>query len=99
MTRHLVLGAALTMIGCSPVPPAGADQPPIHDEGACDASKAQLLVGEPASSEAAAKAQQLTGAGVVRWLQPGQVVTMEYRSDRLNLVLDEANRITAIRCG
>ena len=65
----------------------------------CDATRARSLVGRPASSEVAAQARQLSGARVVRWLQPGQIITMEYSAQRLNLVLDGQNRIEAIRCG
>jgi hypothetical protein len=65
----------------------------------CDASLTQALVGQPETSEAAAQAQRLSGAGIVRWLQPGQIITMEFRADRLNLVLDARSRIESIRCG
>ena len=65
----------------------------------CDAASAQSLVGQSASSKVADQAQRISGAGMVRWLLPGQVITMEFRADRLNLVLDGQNRIQAIRCG
>ena len=42
---------------------------------------------------------RLTGAGILRWMRPGDIVTMEFREDRLNLELDGNNRVTAIRCG
>ena len=85
----LIVGAG----GCAAAPGPGAGM------GSCDAAGAQSLVGRPASSAVAAEAQRLTGAGVVRWLQPDQIITMEFRADRLNLVLDRQNRIEAIRCG
>ena len=85
----LILGAG--RCAAAPGPDAGVS--------GCDAAGAQSLVGRPASSAVAAEAQRLTGAGVVRWLQPGQIITMEFRADRLNLVLDGQNRIEAIRCG
>jgi hypothetical protein len=92
--RKLIALAMLAGIGAC----AGA---PVPDDGAinCDAAKAQSLIGQVASSELAAQAQRLTGASVVRWLLPGQVVTMEYRADRLSIVLDASNRVQAVRCG
>jgi len=90
------LVAAMLILGISG---CAAAPGPDTDMRGCDAARAQSLVGRPASSAVAAEAQRLTGAGFVRWLQPGQIVTMEYRADRLNLVLDGQNRIEAIRCG
>jgi hypothetical protein len=65
----------------------------------CEAGKAQTLVGQAASGELGARALELTGAQAIRWIQPGQMVTMDYRTDRLNIELDARNRVTAIRCG
>ena len=67
--------------------------------GACDAAGTESLVGRPASAELAAEAQQRSGARTVRWLQPGQIVTMEYRAGRLNIHLDARNRVESFACG
>ena len=87
----LVILAATCGCAAAPRPETGA--------AICDAARAQSLVGQSAGTDIAARAQRLSGAGIVRWLQPGQIVTMEFRADRLNLVLDGQNRIEAIRCG
>jgi hypothetical protein len=65
----------------------------------CEAGKAQALVGQSASGELGARASALTGARTIRWVQPGQMVTMDYRTDRLNIELDGRNRVTGIKCG
>jgi hypothetical protein len=99
--NFLLTGIFAMTIGCAPAPPEGEEPPaipPAHS-GTCDASKAQSLVGQAATSELAAEAQRLTGADTVRWLRPGQIVTMEFREGRLNIQIDEANRVIAIRCG
>ena len=89
---------ALSMMssGCATTPPQ-VEAP--DNDGACDASKAQALVGREATRAAGQDALRLTGARTIRWIPKGAAVTMDYRSDRLNLHLDRSNRITAIACG
>jgi hypothetical protein len=93
----------LMLTGCAPAtPPAEGNQMPqeqASEGGRCDAAKAQSLVGQPESAAIAEQARQQSGARTVRWLRPGQIVTMEYRDDRLNLELDSQGKIIAIRCG
>ena len=68
-------------------------------ERACDASKAQSLLGRSESPATEAEAKRLSGAGIVRWIPEGGMVTMDYREDRLNLRLDAAGKIIGIDCG
>lgn len=75
-------------------PPA---QPPTAQ--ACDADAANGAIGETATTEVIERARNAAGAAVARTLAPGQVVTMEFRGDRLNLMVDEANVVTGVRCG
>lgn len=67
--------------------------------GSCNASAASFVVGELGTSVASDQAKEATGAASVRILYPNQPVTQEYVGDRLNLVTDEENRITTVRCG
>lgn len=91
--------AALLTAGCIPQP-HGDPLPPLPPEHAeCNAAPAQELVGRQASPGLAAEAQRLTGARIWRWLRPGQIVTMEYRADRLNLHLDADDKVERIVCG
>ena len=92
-----VLIAILALTGCVPHAPQPAPPPPTQDS--CNAAPAQGLVGREASPALAAEAQRLTGARTWRWLRPGQIVTMEYRADRLNIHLDRQNRVVRITCG
>ena len=93
-----LLLAALALAGCSYGPPPESTPPP-PPEGACNAAPAQGLVGRPASEALAEEAVELSGARVWRWLRPGQIVTMEFRADRLNLRLDARDRVEGISCG
>ena len=91
-----VLLAALALGGCTP-PPQSTPAPP--EDRSCDAAAAQRLVRREGSPQVAEEAQRLAGAKTVRFLHPGQIVTMEYRAGRLNLWLDENNRVMRISCG
>jgi hypothetical protein len=69
------------------------------ESGSCDSDRAQSLIGRPASSGLGAEAQRLTGGRGIRWIQPGQAVTMDYRPDRINIELDAKNRVVRVTCG
>jgi hypothetical protein len=45
------------------------------------------------------EALRLSGAGIVRWIAKGAMVTMDYRPDRLDLRLDGKGRIVKVECG
>ncbi|WP_407353548.1 I78 family peptidase inhibitor [Luteimonas sp. R10] len=82
-------------------PPAAAEpapQAPAATEG-CDADPVQSLVGQQADDALVEQARTGAGAEIARVLKPGQMVTMEYRGDRLNIDVDEAGTVTALRCG
>ena len=96
------MAGAFFLIGasaCATVPPE-EDVPPVEDPRfVCNAEPAQHLVGRTATTELGAEARRLAGAKSLRWIPKDGVVTMDYRPDRLNIHLDESNRITRIRCG
>ena len=97
--RLLLATSALLAGGCVPQP-HGDPVPPVPPENAeCNAVPAQGLVGRQASPDLAAEAQRLAGARIWRWLRPGQMVTMEYRADRLNIRLDARDRVEGVSCG
>ena len=104
MIARTALGAALMVTtGCAPLPPAAAEEEnvPVHGESGarCDGSRAQMLIGRAASAELGAEALRLTGSRSLRWIRPGDIVTMEYREDRLNIHLDARNRVARLQCG
>lgn len=65
----------------------------------CDATPVQGLVGEAAADELVEQARTDAGADSVRVLRPGQAVTLEFNGARLNVEVDEDNRIVSLRCG
>jgi len=84
--------------------PAAPADVPVADEAAgeadgCNAELVQKLVGELYTPELGEQARVTAGARVERALRPGQIVTMEFRSDRLSFTLDEKGRISQVNCG
>lgn len=74
--------------------------PPSSPDGAlCTADQLIRFKGQPATAELGAEIQRASGARIFRWLPKGTVITMEYNADRVNVVLDEANRVESARCG
>jgi hypothetical protein len=98
--RALMLGASL-MSGCATTTAGEPETIPVRGDTGhkCDASSARGLVGKIASQALAAEAMRLTGAGTMRWVPEGGMVTMDYREDRLNIHLDRQNRVARIACG
>ncbi|MDB6048625.1 MAG: hypothetical protein JWR17_1371 [Pseudomonas sp.] len=96
-----LLAAAAVLAGCSnksvPVeaPAAVADVAP----GSCTASAAGFAVGQKASPQLLEQARIKAGAFSVRLLKPDTIVTLEYRSDRLNVNADDSSTVTRINCG
>ena len=104
MTRLLPFASLLTLSlsACAaPVPPSGVRTggplPPQRDP--CTAQAADRYVGQVASPDVVEQARRAAQADVARVLHPGDVVTMEYRTGRLNLEVDERNVIVRLRCG
>ncbi len=91
------------MTACAPVPPAEPVEEPVPVHGQtgyiCDAAKAGGLIGRPASSALGSEALRLSGARTLRWIRPGDAVTMDYREDRLNIHLDGRSQVMRISCG
>jgi len=65
----------------------------------CDAAAAQFAVGKPASAALLEQARTKAGAQTARVLGPDDMVTLEYRSDRLNLNADQSAMIIRVNCG
>lgn len=95
MIRVLPIAALALTGACAPQERPAPNPPGIE----CDANKVQDLVGKPRSAALEAEAKRLSGANVVRWLEPNAIVTMEFRADRLNLHLGTDGKIGSARCG
>ena len=103
-TRALLatLAVAGVLAGCSTGGDAGGTQAPVApagNDGRCEASGADFAVGKQGSPELLEQARKASGSQMARILKPHDVVTLEYRSERLNLNVDEQGRVTRVNCG
>ncbi|CAN7260400.1 I78 family peptidase inhibitor [Acidovorax sp. LjRoot129] len=78
-------------------PPAASTPPPAT--GQCNAQPAQFAVGQNSTSSVMESARARSGAQMARILRPGQMITKEFDAQRLNLEVDSAGKIIAVRCG
>ena len=90
MRFGFVVVALIALTGCRDDP--GVEAETDH----CGASPYQSLIGQDRAA--------ITEAGLIegpelRILPPGAIATMDLRQERMNIDLDDAGRVTAVRCG
>jgi hypothetical protein len=72
---------------------------PGLQDASCNAEGAQRFVGQTADAATVRSAMAASGAKAVRVIKPGMMVTMDFSGDRLNIRVDDADRIVAVNCG
>lgn len=65
----------------------------------CNTAPAREYLGQAATDAIVQNAQQAAGADSVRVLGPNDAATMDYRGDRLNIMVDGQRVITKLTCG
>ena len=65
----------------------------------CDSSPVLSLVGDTLTPDLTDSARQRSHSEIARVIHPGEVMTMEYNPVRLNLVIDEHDKIITLHCG
>lgn len=65
----------------------------------CRARPAEVLVGERYRRGVPTRAKTLSGARVVRVQWPGDMLTADYRPDRVTVRVNYRRLITAVSCG
>ncbi|MBS7661721.1 hypothetical protein I0D00_07140 [Pseudomonas lalucatii] len=98
---HTLAGlAALALLGaCSTTATPGSEPRGAAAHSGCKAEAVPGMLGKPATAERVERAREQTGARSVRVLAPGDAVTLDYDSQRLNIEIDEAELIQRISCG
>ena len=94
-----VLALVLAACAAPPSPEFSQAPPPPAAAGSCNAEAAQFAVGQAYGEALADQVRRRSGAAVLRTIRPGQIVTLEYSSDRVTLDLDGGGRVSRVRCG
>ena len=98
--RLLAITAALPLAACAANDaPAEPASPPPSAEMKCDAGAAQTYVGQTATPDLGGAILKAAGARTLRWGPPRSAMTMDYRFDRVNVIYDDAYKITQVNCG
>lgn len=92
----LSLAAAFVLSACAQQQPGPA---PAPGPGNCHAQSAQFAVGYIYTDALEDEVRRRSGARLSRVLRPGQVTTMEFNAERVNIQVDAGNRVVAVRCG
>jgi hypothetical protein len=93
---------ASVLAGCSTGGSSGgssAPAAPAGNDGRCEASGADFTIGKLASPELMEQARKTSGSQMARILKPHDMITLEYRSERLNLNVDDKGVVTRVNCG
>jgi len=94
MTRPALLAVPLLMLaGCATM------EPKVAGKGSCSADELADYVGRTATAKLGEELMGASGAKVLQWIQPGQMVTMDLRTDRLRVRLGPDNKVVSISCG
>lgn len=97
--RLLAIAAVLPLAACTQEKPPVESTPPPPAEMTCSAAAASSFVGQTASADVGAAIVKATGARTLRWGPPRSAMTMDYRQDRVNILYDDAYKITQVTCG
>ena len=98
--RSAILLFAMVLPACA----TAAPQPEIPVRGetpgfTCRNQGVARFVGRAATPELAAELRRASGAKTVRWVRPGTMITMDFRTDRLTVRVSARNRVIAANCG
>lgn len=94
MKRLMVL-ALLAVSGCTAPMSDNQRSPfPVGEADTCDGNQYASLVGQDATA-----LERVLILGQVRVIRPDTAITMDFRTERLNFVIDRADRIARIYCG
>lgn len=95
--RHsaLLAAAILGLAACaSQMPP-----PNVPVQTQCVAGAGAWAIGRAATADVVEQVRIDTRSNAVRVIRPGEVVTMDYRGDRVNVKVNERNAIVGVGCG
>jgi hypothetical protein len=89
----------LALAACATPPPPQSGGPASNGQSVCDAGAAQWAIGKPATADTIERVRADSHSRVVRVLHPGQIITMEFSAERVDIRVDGNNAILAVTCG
>ena len=92
-TRWIIAFFALGLAGCLKSEPELARLPAVDADTCQGAQYAPLLDQDQTALERVLIMRQ------IRIIRPGDMVTMDYRAERINFAIDEQGKISRIYCG
>ncbi|MGV8961747.1 MAG: I78 family peptidase inhibitor [Stenotrophomonas sp.] len=101
----VVATSLLALAGCTTAAPPVASQPsapiakPIDGGMQCQPQTLATFVGQSATDAVVTQALAASGARTARVAKPDMPMTMDFRQDRLTIVVDAQNRIVQLNCG
>jgi hypothetical protein len=99
-TATLLALCACNATGQGAPAPVQATKPPSEPAAdQCGAGKLGGYVNQLPTSEVMAAIERTVGQHRIRTIRPGDVVTMDFSADRLNIEVGEDGRIKRFRCG
>lgn len=72
---------------------------PVAPDDTCSLAITARFIGARAVEEVRNTVGQIARPHPVRWIAPGQAITLDHNPQRLNVILDEEGRIAVMRCG
>lgn len=97
MTFRFGAAALVVLPLCAALAPALAAEPTPPDT--CRLALTARFVGAHAVPEVRRLVRQIARGHPIRFISPGQSITLEQNPRRLNVILDEDGRIASMRCG
>ena len=98
--HKLLVFAPVMLAACATAPAANVPPTPGNQGGSvCRNEGLSAFAGRPVTSEVGAEVLRASGARVIRWVQPGMMVTMDFQEDRVTIWLAAGNRIERVNCG
>ncbi len=69
------------------------------EASSCGSENVAGFIGAMATPAVHKALESAAGRTPVRWIAPGQAITLDFSPARLNVILDKRGKIAAMRCG
>lgn len=91
--------AVTTIAACSTQARSPVAAPSGSESGLCAPNNLERFTGKVRSEQLGSEIRRQSGATAIRWVPEGMMVTMDFRSERVTVHLDSANRVKRVVCG